>query len=67
VRIPTVLVAALASAVLVLFTAWLFELPLEQVAVLAPVVVVAFGAAAFLAVVWTKVILESLRRRRPRA
>jgi hypothetical protein len=35
---------------------------LERVAVLAPVIVVAVGAAAGLVVLWTKVGWESLRR-----
>ena len=60
------IVSAAVSAGLALLTAWFFELPLGQVALLAPVVVVAFGAAAGLVVLWTRVVLDSLRRRRPR-
>ncbi len=40
-----------------------FELSLERAAVLAPVLVVVFGAAAGLVVLWTKVGWEALRRR----
>lgn len=60
--------AALASgfvtAALVLLVVWLFEVSLERAAVLAPVIVVAFGAAAGVVVIWAKVGWESLRHRR---
>jgi hypothetical protein len=60
--------AALASGLmttgLVLLVVWLFDVSLERAAVLAPVIVVAFGAAAALVVLWAKVGWESLRRRR---
>jgi membrane protease YdiL (CAAX protease family) len=62
--------AAIASGVvtagLVLLVMWVFELSADRAAVLAPVIVVAFGAAAGVAVLWAKVGWESLRRtRRP--
>ena len=41
-----------------------FELSLERAAVLAPVLVVVFGAAAGLVVLWTKIGWEALQRRR---
>jgi hypothetical protein len=47
---------------LVLLTVWLFELPLDRAAVLAPVLVLVAGAAAGLVVLWTRVGWESLRR-----
>jgi uncharacterized membrane protein YidH (DUF202 family) len=60
--------AAIASgfvtAALVLAVTWVFEISLSRAAVLAPVIVVAAGAAAGVAVLWTKVGWESLRRRR---
>jgi hypothetical protein len=49
------------TTALVLLVVWLFELPLERAAVLAPVLVVVFGAAAGLVVLWTRVGWESLR------
>jgi hypothetical protein len=58
--------AALASgavtAAVVLLAVWLFELPLDRAAVLAPVLVLIAGAAAGLLVLWTRVGWESLRR-----
>ena len=58
--------AAIASGIvtagLVLLVMWVFELSAERAAVLAPVIVVAFGAAAGVAVLWAKVGWESLRQ-----
>jgi hypothetical protein len=56
------LASGLVTAGLVLLVVWLFELPLERAAVLAPVLVVVFGAAAGLVVLWTRVGWESMRR-----
>jgi hypothetical protein len=58
--------SGLVTAGLVLLVVWVFEVSLERAAVLAPVIVVAFGAAAGVVVLWAKVGWESLgRRRRP--
>ena len=51
-------------AALVLAVTWAFEISLSHAALLAPVIVVAAGAAAGLVVLWAKVGWESLRRRR---
>ena len=58
------ILSGLLAAALVLLTVWLFGFSLEHAAVLAPVLVVVFGAAAGLVVLWVKVGWESLRRRR---
>jgi hypothetical protein len=58
------LASSLVTAGLVLLVYWVFEVSLERAAVLAPVIVVAFGAAAGVAVLWTKVGWEALRRHR---
>jgi hypothetical protein len=55
--------SGLVVAGLVLLTVWVFELPLERAAVLAPVLVVIAGAVAGLFVLWTRVGWESLQRR----
>jgi len=53
---------------LVALTSWLFRWSLEEAAVLAPVIVVTAGATAFIAVLWGKIVWESLRgSRRPLA
>jgi hypothetical protein len=57
------ILSGLVTTGLVLLVVWAFELSLDRAAVLAPVIVVAFGAAAGLVVLWVKVGWESLRRR----
>jgi uncharacterized membrane protein YidH (DUF202 family) len=59
-----VLASGLVTAALVLFVVGVFEVSLERAAVLAPVIVVAFGAAAAVVVLWAKVGWEALQRRR---
>jgi uncharacterized membrane protein len=57
------LLSGLATAALVLLAVWIFELPLERAAVLAPVLVLVAGAIAGLVVLWTRVGWESIRTR----
>ena len=57
------LISGVVTAALVLLVVWVFEVSLGRAAVLAPVIVVAFGAAAGVVVLWAKVGWESLRRR----
>jgi hypothetical protein len=56
--------SGLVTAGLVLVAVGVFEVSLERAAILAPVLVVIFGAAAGLVVLWTKVGWEALQRRR---
>ena len=56
--------SGLVTGALVLLAVGVFELSLERAAILAPVLVVIFGAAAGLVVLWTKVGWEALQRRR---
>ena len=58
------LASGLVTTALVLLVVWIFEVSLERAAVLAPVIVVAFGAAAGVAVLWAKVGWEALQRHR---
>jgi len=57
------LLSGLATAALVLLAVWIFELPLERAAILAPVLVLVAGATAGLVVLWTRVGWESIRKR----
>ena len=57
------LLSGLVVGGLVLLTVWVFDISLDRAAVLAPVLVVIAGAVAGLAVLWTKIGWESLRRR----
>jgi hypothetical protein len=60
------ILSGLVTAGLVLLVVWAFEISLSRAALLAPVIVVAFGAAAGVFVLWAKVARESLgRSRRP--
>ena len=58
------LVSALACAVLVVGGRYLFDISWESAFVLAPVFVLVLGGIAFLVLLWTKVIRDSLRARR---
>ena len=49
---------------LVVLTALLLDWSLEKAIILAPIIVVVAGAAAFLFVLWGKVVRESIRGRR---
>jgi hypothetical protein len=59
-----VLLSAVAVGVLVAAAALIYRLPLESAVALAPVIVATVGATLFVLVLWAKVIVESLRRRR---
>jgi uncharacterized membrane protein len=60
-------VSGLVVGLLVLLVAWIFELPVAHVAVLAPVVVVVAAAVAGLCVFWARAARESYREaKRPR-
>jgi hypothetical protein len=63
-RFSLLLASAVASVGLVLLASWAFDMSFERAAILAPVIVVSFGAAAALVVLWTRIALEPLRRRR---
>lgn len=52
--------SAVVCAALVAATALVFRMPVEQAAVLAPVIVAAAGAVGFLVVLWTRVAVVSL-------
>ena len=58
------LYSGVVTAGLVLMVVWIFELPLERAAVLAPVIVFATAAVVGLVLLWTKAALATLRGRR---
>jgi hypothetical protein len=55
--------ATAAVLALVPLTAWFFEMPLAKAALAAPLIVLSAGAAAGLVLIWTKVVVDSIRRR----
>jgi len=59
--------SGLAVGGLVLAVAWLFELPADRVAVLAPVIVVIAAVVAGLGIFWIRAAADSIREsKRPR-
>jgi hypothetical protein len=58
------LISGAVTAALVLLVVYVFEVSIDRAVVLAPVIVVAFGAAAGVVVLWAKVGWEALQRRR---
>jgi zinc transporter ZupT len=58
------LISGAVTAVLVLLVVYVFEVSIDRAAVLAPVIVVAFGAGAGVVVLWAKVGWEALQRQR---
>ncbi len=60
-------ISGLAVGALVLGVAWLFQLPVARVALLAPVVVLIAAVVAGLVVFWSRAAADSLREaKRPR-
>ena len=57
-------ISGVVTAALVLLVVWVFEVSIDRAAVLAPVIVVAFGAGAGVLVLWAKIGWEALHRRR---
>jgi hypothetical protein len=57
------LVVSAASVAVLIAVGMLFGLSFERAAFLAPVLVICLGGVAFLLVLWTKVIRDSLRGR----
>ncbi len=63
VNVPLLLASLAACAGLTALAAWILDWSFQRTAMLSPVIVVVFGAAAFLVVLWTRVAWESVRRR----
>jgi hypothetical protein len=64
VRVPVLLASLAACAALTALAAWILDWSFQRAATLSPVIVLVFGAAAFLVVLWARVLLESVRGRR---
>jgi len=64
VSLRVVLLSAAACAALTALAAVLLDWSFERAVVLAPVVVMVAGAAGFLVVLWTRILLETFRGRR---
>jgi hypothetical protein len=66
INVPVLLVSLAVCAGLTALAAWILDWSFQRAATLSPVIVVVFGAAAFLVVLWTRVALDSLRSRSTR-
>ena len=65
-RWPVLLASFAVCAALTALTAWILDWSFQRAATLSPIIVLVFGAAAFLVVLWTRVLWESIRARRRR-
>ena len=63
-RVLAIAVSTAVSIGLVLFVAWWFRMPLEKAIYFAPLIVLSFGAIAALIVLWTRIALDPILRRR---
>ncbi len=66
VRLPVLLASLAICAGLTALAAWILDWSFQRAATLSPIIVLVVGAAAFLVVLWTRVLLESFRTRRRR-
>jgi hypothetical protein len=61
--VPVLLVSLAVCAGLTALAARILDWSFQRAATLSPVIVLVFGAAAFLVVLWTRIAWESIRRR----
>ena len=65
-RWPVLLASFAVCAALTALAAWLLDWSFQRAATLSPIIVLVFGAVAFLIVLWSRVLWESIRTRRRR-
>jgi len=64
VRLRLALLSAAACAALTALAALVLDWSFERAAILSPVVVMVAGAAGFLLVLWTRILVDTFRARR---
>jgi len=62
-RWPVLLASLAVCAGLTALAAWILGWSFQRAATLSPVIVLVFGAAAFLVVLWGRVLWESIRKK----
>jgi hypothetical protein len=62
-RWPVFLASLAVCAGLTALAAWILGWSFQRAATLSPVIVLVFGAAAFLVVLWGRVLWESIRKK----
>jgi hypothetical protein len=60
---PVLLASLAVCAGLTALAAWILGWSFQRAATLSPVIVLVFGAAAFLVVLWGRVLWESIRKK----
>ena len=65
-RWPVLLASFAVCAALTALAAWLLDWSFQRAATLSPIIVLVFGAVAFLIVLWSRVLWESIRTHRRR-
>ena len=65
-RWPVLLASFVVCVALTALAAWLLDWSFQRAATLSPIIVLVVGAAAFLVVLWSRVLWESIRTRRRR-
>ena len=63
-RTPVVLIAFAATLALAAITALLLDWSFGKAVILSPVIVMVAGAAGFLLVLWTRILVDTFRGRR---
>ncbi len=63
IRWPLLLVSLAVCAALTALAAWILDWSFQRAATLSPVIVLVVGAAAFLFVLWGRVLWDSLRKK----
>ena len=63
VRWPILLAWFAVCAGLTALAAWILDWSFQRAATLSPIIVLVFGAAAFLVVLWGRVIWEAIRKK----
>ena len=66
IRWPVLLASFAVCAALTALAAWILDWSFQRAATLSPIIVLVFGAVAFLVVLWSRVLWESIRTRRRR-
>ena len=62
-RWPVLLASLVVCAGLTALAAWILDWSFQRAATLSPVIVLVFGAVAFLVVLWGRVLWESIRKK----
>ena len=62
-NVPVLLASLAVCAGLTALAAWVLDWSFQRAATLSPVIVLVFGAAAFLVVLWARVLRDSLRKK----